>query len=265
MRNVLIEHIKYSRQIFLLARVDLIKVHRGSVLGALWVFIQPAMQISVFWFMIHIGMRASTSKDGVPFLMWLIVGMVPWFFMSDMIGRGMDSFKSYKYLVTKVKFPISVIPTFVCISNLIVHLTLLAATIIYVLTSGITLHWTMLQLPLYTVLMFLFFQAWSLFAAPLALLSKDFSLGIKALSRMLLFISGIIWDVSQVNVGWIRNSMAFNPISFFVEGYRNSLLYGVWVWEQPAHLAIFLGELIIFAGAALLMLRHTRPNLGDVL
>ncbi|MCI9888195.1 ABC transporter permease [Micrococcales bacterium 31B] len=265
MREIYLEHINYSRQIFSLARVDLVKHYRGSFFGALWAFVQPSLQILVFWLMIHVGLRASNSDSGGAFFVWLTVGMVPWFFMTDMIGRAMDSFKNYKYLITKVKFPISVIPTFVGVSNLITHAGLLALTLVILLLTGTPLSWTLLQLPLYTVLMFCFFQAWALLTAPLALLSKDFSLGVKSVTRMLMFVSGIMYDVESMTSGWFKELMSFNPIYFFVQGYRNSLLEHRWIWDTPPHqLLIFAVELALVAGAAVFMLKHTRKHLGDV-
>ena len=54
----------------------------GSYLGILWAFIQPTVTVLVFWFVFQVGFK-SQPVDNFPFILWLICGMVPWFFISD--------------------------------------------------------------------------------------------------------------------------------------------------------------------------------------
>ena len=119
------EHIEYRQQIFKLAKADLVKTYRGSALGWSWAVIKPAFTIFVYWFAFTIGLRMGGDISGYPFFLWLLAGIVPWFYMSEMLTQGTNALRKYNYLVTKMKFPISIIPTFVSISKLIVHLILM--------------------------------------------------------------------------------------------------------------------------------------------
>ncbi|HET8690144.1 MAG TPA: hypothetical protein VFL81_01790, partial [Candidatus Saccharimonadales bacterium] len=168
------EHYLMRRQLLYLAKTDLVKTYRGAVLGWIWALVQPLTFIFVYWFVFHIGWSVDHSQGGVDFFTWLVVGLIAWFFMSDMLGAGTNSFKSYSYLVTKMSFPISTIPTFVAVSKLMVHIGLVAVLLVYMAFQGeVSIYW--LQLPFYMLLMAGFFIVWSLFAAPLAAISKDFA------------------------------------------------------------------------------------------
>ena len=110
----------------------------------------------------------------IRFFLWLIAGVVPWFYMSDMITQGAGAIRKYSYLVTKMKFPVSTIPTFVNISKFVIHIILMLIVIIIFWLFGYPPSIYYLQLPFYMILMFIFFDAWSLFASLLASISKDF-------------------------------------------------------------------------------------------
>ena len=128
--EILKDHIQYRQQIFKLAKADLIKTYRGAALGWAWAIIKPAVTIFVYWFAFSIGLRAGKDVNGYPFFLWLISGVVPWFYMSDMLTGGTESIRKYSYLVTKMKFPVSTIPTFVSISKFMVHIILLTIVLL---------------------------------------------------------------------------------------------------------------------------------------
>jgi teichoic acid transport system permease protein len=265
MRNIVKEHISFRRQLFTLIKLDLSKAYKGSALGWLWAFVQPLLLLFVYWFVLHFGLRAQVTFDRISSLSWLMVGIIPWLFMSDILNKGTSSMRTYKYLVTKMKFPVSVIPTFVGLARFIVHLFLLALTLAYIGFYGEGFQLTWLQLPLYMIAILVFFNAWSLFAAPLAVISKDFENTVKAATRILFWVSAILWNVHFMHIKWIKDALMFNPISFFVEGYRNSILYGKWFYEDPKQLIIFGGIFILVIILAIVTYRRSRKELADLL
>ena len=128
--GIIKDHKQYKQQIFKLAKADLVKTYRGAALGWAWAIIKPAVTIFVYWFAFQIGIKAGKDVEGFPFFLWLIAGLIPWFYINDMLTQGTESIRKYSYLVTKMKFPISTIPTFFSISKFMVHLVLLAIMII---------------------------------------------------------------------------------------------------------------------------------------
>ena len=75
--------------------------YAGSYLGILWAFVQPVVTVLVYWFVFEKGLKAGSSGD-VPFVLWLIAGLVPWFFFSDSWNGATNSLVEYHYLVKKV-------------------------------------------------------------------------------------------------------------------------------------------------------------------
>ena len=84
----------------------------GSYLGIIWAFVQPVITILVYWFVFEKGMKPAAIRDAagteVPYVLWLIAGMVPWFFFSDALSGGTRALLDYSYLVKKVVFKIDI-------------------------------------------------------------------------------------------------------------------------------------------------------------
>ena len=75
--NVFNEYKNYSSQIFKLATADLKKTYNGSALGWAWAVIKPLTTILVFWFAFSVGLRSGKNIYPVPYVLWIIAGMVP--------------------------------------------------------------------------------------------------------------------------------------------------------------------------------------------
>lgn len=174
--EIIKDHIQYKQQIFKLAKADIVKTYRGAALGWAWAIIKPAVTIFVYWFAFQIGIRSGKPVEGYPFFLWLIAGLIPWFYINDMLTQGTESIRRYSYLVTKMKFPISTIPTFVSISKLMVNLFLIVIMILIFVFMGYLPDIYIIQLPIYILLSFIFFTVFSLFASLLACMSKDFQI-----------------------------------------------------------------------------------------
>ena len=112
---------KNRRLVMKLAKNDFKTRYAGSYFGTFWAFVQPVVTILVYWFVFSVGFRSNTDELGVPFVLYLVAGIVPWFFFSDALSGGTNSLLEYNYLVKKVVFNISVLPVVKIISALFVH------------------------------------------------------------------------------------------------------------------------------------------------
>ncbi len=265
-KEIINDHKQYSKQIGKLAKSDLIKTYRGAALGWAWAIIKPTVTIFVYWFAFTIGLRATKTVSGnYPFFLWLIAGIVPWFYMNDMISAGTDCIRKYSYLVTKMKFPVSTIPTFVSISKMIVEVLLLSIVFIIFLMFGFKPDIYYLQIFFYLLLAFAFFTGWGLFASPIGAMSKDFSNLVKSFITAIFWLSGILWDAESIKILWLKKLLRLNPITYLCTGFRNCFVYKVWFWEQPKRLLYFLIALAIMWALGIWSYKKFRKEIPDVL
>ncbi len=265
MKEILKEHKENFKMIFKLAKIDIIKTYKGAALGWLWAFIKPVFTIFVYWFTFEIGLRSMKIRHGYPNFLWLISSVVPWFYFSSIILQGASSIKNYNYLVTKMKFPISIIPTIVNTSELIVHISLMIIVTLIFAFSGYGIDIYVLQLPIYIMLSFLFFEVLSLITSILSCISKDFFNIIKSINIMLFWMSSIIWDIRDISIEWIKKILWLNPIAFLVDGYRNCFINKIFFFEELDKLFLFLSVMLVLLLIMNIVYKKLRKDIPDVL
>ena len=263
--EILKDHYQYKSQLFQLAKSDLIKNYKGSALGWAWAVIKPAIIIFIYWFSFSVGLRVSNNVDGYPYFLWLISGLVPWFYMKSMLTDGIWSMRKYRFLVTNIKFPISVIPTFVSLSNLFVNLVLLGIVILTFSLFHFFPDIYYLQLIFFIALSFIFWTIWGLLGSLLSAMSLDFSNLIASISVAVLWLSGILWNPENISIGWVKTILEFNPVTYLINGFRNTFINKVWFFEQPRTLIYFCIVTSVLLMFTLWVYKRVRRDVADVL
>jgi teichoic acid transport system permease protein len=166
--------------------------------------------------------------------------------------------------VNKLKFPLSGIPTLYSFSNLLVHLGLILGLFALSLAFGLTPDVYLLQVPVIILIMFLFFILFSLSTSLLSAISKDFANLLKSIVTPLLWLSGIFYNVDNLNIVWLQNVLLFNPITFFATAYRQAFYDKTWFWQNSQALGafgiVFLATLI----ATLFLYKNLHKEVSDV-
>ena len=266
--TILKDNWEWRKQISRLAVFELVKKSRGAVLSWAWFFIKPAMYIFCFWFALEIGLRVGSSQGDAgapPYILWLCAGLIPWFFMQDMLGAGIDVMHRYPYLVNKIKFPLSGISTIYTSATMLVQLMLMCALFVIYFACGMPVDIYLLQVPILLVLMFVFWDLVSILFSPLSALSKDVKNLMNAFSTPLFWLSGVLFDIKQVPFDWIQTVLAFNPITFFVTSFRDAFYSKCWFWDDPMLLGGFVVVFVVTLVLAVLVYKKLNEEVADVL
>ena len=264
--QILKENWAWRTQVINLGLFDLRKQARGAVLGYFWFFAKPAVYILVFWFALEIGLKSGSSDPSAPpYILWLTAGLIPWFYIQAMLGAGVDVFHRYSYLVNKIKFPLSCIPTIYMISTLIIHLGLVVILFAIYFACGQGLDLYLLQIPVAMLAMIIFFELFSLLTSCLSALSKDFKNLMATLSTPFFWLSGIIFNVIELGYDWLSTILAFNPITVIAYTYRAALYDKYWIWERPEFIVGFAVAFFLTLVCAIVIFKRTREEVYDVL
>lgn len=262
--EIISDNIHYFRNNLGIALVNIKKQNKSSDLGWVWTVLKPMMYIAMFYIAISLGFKSSKSIDGIvcPYFIWLTTGLIPWFYVRDMISAGAKSFKVYKNVIKKVNYPSSVIPMIPAITHILIHIILVGILIVMSLFSGVrpSIHW--IQLPLFMALMIWFVYVWSLFAGLITVITADFSNLIQAVKPALFWLSGIFFNTR----GSDEHHLFFmlNPITYLVEGYRSCFCFNSWFWENPTSLGFFLLVMLVLTVLALFLYRKLKITLPEI-
>ena len=265
LRDIFHDNWEWRNQIWHLALTEMQKEVRGSVLGWLWLILTPAIYVGVLWLALVVGLRTASPVEGIPYVVWLTAGVLPWQFCSGMLTGGSNVYRRYPYLVNRLRFPLSVISSFYTLARLIVFLMTLAIIIVMMIITHVPFTIYLVQLPFVILLMYCFWLVWSLLTSPLAALSKDFHTLIKALSAPLFWLSGVFFNIDDVHHHWQQVMFAINPITFFVTGLRACFCENFWIWERTQLVYPFVIVFAIMTILALFAQNRLNWEIADVL
>ena len=225
---------KDVKLVITLAKNDFKSRFAGSYLGKIWAFIQPIVTITVYWFVFQIGLRSGDMVD-YPFVVWLVAGLVPWFYFSEALSGGTNSMLEYSYLVKKVVFKIELLPLVKVLSALLINgfFVLVAIGLCWVYgyhPTGYTL-----QLIYYHLSMVILVAGLSYMTSAIVVFFRDLSQIIAIVLQVGIWATPILWpaEVTFANHPTVHAIFKLNPMYYVVQGYRDSLLAGVGIWERP--------------------------------
>ena len=230
-----------------LAKNDFKTKYAGSYLGIVWAFIQPVITILVYWFVFSVGFRSGTGDLGVPlalrngaersvpFVLWLMAGLVPWFFFQDALIGGTNSLLEYNYLVKKVVFNISVLPVVKIISAMFVHAFFVLFTIVLYAAYGKFPDLYYLQIIYYSGCVFMLVLGLSYATSAIVIFFRDLTQIINIVLQVGVWLTPIMWIVENtplVGNPVIMKILKLNPMYYIVSGYRDIFLMKNWFWEH---------------------------------
>ena len=259
---------KNRRLVGKLAKNDFKTRYAGSYLGIVWAFIQPVITILVYWFVFSVGFRSGTGDLGVPFVLYLVAGIVPWFFFQDALIGGTNSLLEYNYLVKKVVFNISVLPVVKIISAMFVHAFFVLFTIILYVAYGKFPDIYYLQIIYYSGCVFLLVLGLSYATSAIVIFFRDLTQIINIVLQVGVWLTPIMWIVENSPLQGhpiIMKILKLNPMYYIVSGYRDSILGRTWLithWKWGAYFWLVTIVLFIFAS---IIFKRLKPHFADVL
>jgi lipopolysaccharide transport system permease protein/teichoic acid transport system permease protein len=248
-----------------LVKRDFQNRYLASYIGLSWSFIQPVMSILVIWFALTYGLKIKTTDDGgIPFIPWLICGMIPWFFISETINSSSMSLIEYSYLIKKTAFKVAIIPFIKIFSALIIHLFFIIIIAIFAMAYGFMpdIHWLQVIYLVFAALVLLTGLGW-LFSA-ITVFVRDMTPIINVVISILFWATPIMWPYAKIG-DQLRYLALLNPFFYIIEGYRYTFLEKQWMFQNIEMTIYFWCITIpIFITGALVFKKLT-PHFADVL
>lgn len=225
-KTVIKENFHNRKRLIRLAQYESKSQNNGTWLGVLWNILNPVLQIFVYWFVFETGLQVKTPKDGLPYIVWMVVGIIPWFYISTSLQTSAISIYSFSGILKRVYIPLSIVPVKSVLAGFITHLWSMLVVFILMLIYRIPISSTIWQLPYYMLALICFLCGWGLLVSSISVLFKDLQKIIAAFIRLFFYISPVVWDPQTLENG-VVDILKYNPLSYVLNGYRNCILYGV--------------------------------------
>ncbi len=232
--------------------------YKQSVLGFAWAFVNPLSQMIILSFVFSTILKFGTN--GVPYPLFLLVGLLPWIFFSTALASATDSVVGAASLVTKVYFPREVLPTaavFTKVVDLAFGLVVLAGLMVY---YGDPPEWTSWWIPVLFLIQMVFTLGLSYPLAALNLFFHDVRFLVGVTLTLWFYMTPVIYPVDRVPSHY-RFLYDLNPNSLFINAYRRVLLDG----ESPGLDRVLLGLAIATATFVIgyYLFKRMEPGFAD--
>jgi lipopolysaccharide transport system permease protein/teichoic acid transport system permease protein len=255
--------IQNRRLLLELTKNDFKQKYVGNVLGVLWAFIQPTAMILIFWFVFQVGFK-SKPVDNFPFILWLVTGMFPWFYFAESLQNGTNSVLSNSFLVKKVVFRVSLLPIVPLLSSVLVHLFFIFFIFFMFIYYGYRPNIYWFQVFYFTFATFILVLGLSWITSSIIIFFKDIGQFVSIIIQFGFWLTPIFWAIKIVPEKY-HSLIELNPMVYIIKGYRNSMIYHKWFWEDMNMTIYFWSITIVFFGLGALIFRKLRPHFADVL
>jgi lipopolysaccharide transport system permease protein len=212
--------------------------YKQTILGGLWVILQPLMPMIVF--SLFFGLLVKVPSDNLPYPIFTYTALLPWHLFAYAFYASSGSLVANQSLITKVYFPRLLVPLSILLGGLIDFLIPLPVLVGMMYYYGIELTWTALYVPLFLLLTLFTALAVGLWSSALHVQYRDVHHIINFSAQFLMFATPIFYPASIVPENW-RLLYGLNPMVGVVEGFRWALLGE----GQPFHPSIFVSVPIV--------------------
>lgn len=211
--------------IFGLSIYNLKSQYANHYLGLFWNILQPLLQVLLFYIVFGLGLRGDRGDvGGLPFIIHLTSGLFPWLFLSGAVNATSNAVQGQIGLVTKMKFPSSILISTTIVSSF-VNLGVTTAILLTIsIINGYSSPIHYLSLIYFVFASVLLVSGIGLIMSTLIILIRDMKNILQNVIRMFFFTTPIFWSLTEANE-LLQAISAFNPFAYLVMNYRTSLIY----------------------------------------
>lgn len=219
---------QYRELLYFLAWRDVKVRYRQTLLGIIWALLQPLLAMLLFT--VFFGKLAGIPSEGVPYAVFVYVGLAPWTFFANAVTESANSLVANPDLIDRVYLPRMMIPGAAILANLVDFVIAFLALGCLMAYYRITITSAIFLLPLVAALTMLFALAAGMWMAALNVRYRDVRYALPFAIQLWLFVSPVIYPSTLVPARW-RPLLLLNPLTGLIDGYRSCFLGRPFDWS----------------------------------
>jgi lipopolysaccharide transport system permease protein len=245
-----------------LVKRDVLLRYRGAMFGVLWIFLSPLLMLAIFAFVFgHIFQaRWPQLSAGIPFWLFLYIGLIVFNVFAESVSRSPTAVRSYPSYVKKIIFPLEILPV-VPLGAALVHTGFNFLILVTALAWIGKLHATVFLFPLLLTPLIMFALGLAWFLSAWGVFIKDMTQIVPLMVQMLLFLSPVFYPVQAVPPQ-LQTLYLHNPLGAVIESCRTAMIgqpmdWASWGWVLALSLVMMVFGYAFF--------QHSRDEFADVL
>ena len=178
--------------------------YKQTVLGPLWFVITPVL--SVFVYVAVFGGIANIPTDGVPAVLFYLLGIAVWSYFASCLNATSNSFVTNADIFGKVYFPRIIMPLVAVTTNLLtlaIQLAVFAAFYIGYVATGttLTLHWQVVLFPFLILLLALMAVGFGMIFSSLTTKYRDLQIMLTKIIALWVYVTPVMEAVKYSLLG----------------------------------------------------------------
>lgn len=207
--------------LYLLIWRDLKARYKQTILGVLWVILQPLLMTLVFT--IFLGKLVQVHTASTPYPLFLYAGLLPWTFFSNAVSSGSYSLLANSQMVKKVYLPRIILPATAVSVRLSDFLIASILLLVFMWYYGVSFGWQILLVPILIVEISLLALALSALLSALNVKYRDTGTALPVVLQLWMFATPIVYPRFYVPSRW-EWAFQINPLTGIIEGFRSAFL-----------------------------------------
>lgn len=225
---------RYRELAWLFTKRNFVVTYKQTVLGPLWLVLSPLLTSVAY--LVLFGRIAGLSTDGVPQLLFYLLGTAVWTFFAACVTKNATTFTANANLFGKVWFPRLIVPLSEVLGAFIrlgIQLLLVFALLGYYVAQGVVAPawqlWPMV--PLSLILLAALGMGCGILVSSLTTRYRDLAVLVSFGVSLWMYATPVVYPLSSVT-GPLRTLLLINPATSLFELTR-AALFGVGSVEVP--------------------------------
>ena len=207
--------------------------YKASVLGVLWSFINPLLQVAVYAIVFPYILGGAQQN----YIVYLVTGIIPWTFFQMAVIQGTTTIKGNAGIIKKVYFPREILPLSVVISGLINFFISCIIILGFCVFFGVGISWHIVFVPFIALIEAILALGLGLALGAINAYVQDTEYIVNFLLTMAFYGSPIVYQIAQFsNAGMLAKIINLNPMTKIINAYREVFLYH----HVPGLLGLFI-------------------------
>jgi lipopolysaccharide transport system permease protein len=234
--------------------------YRQTILGVIWVILQPVLTTAIFT--VVFGILMKTQSDNVNYVLFAFVGLLPWSVFSQSLQRAGISLTREINLITKIFFPRIIIPIASAASTLVDFLVSLLIMAILIVIYKVPVTINILTLPVLLFFTMVLSIGVGIIFAALNVYYRDFTYVLPFVIQVWMYASPLAYSSKLIPPSWTW-VYDLNPLVGIINGFRWAILGTTEFPLKSLVYSIATSVVILIIGLALF--RRLERSFADVI
>lgn len=235
---------QYREMIHSFVKKEIRARYQKSVLGVLWNYINPLVQIAVYTLVFTLIYRNNIKV----YYLFLTTAMMPWNFFSDSLGNGSSAIVNSADMVKKIYFPreVLVISTVSAkFINLIISMMFIfAASLVAPIRIDPYRLWI---IPIIMIIEYLQALGLALIAAAVTVFLRDVQFIINVVLMAWIWMTPVMYSLDNVPTR-LGKLLLINPMTWTITAFRDVLYYNRYPTVTAMLIALMEGVIFVLIG-----------------